>query len=220
MQHHLRQCLAQWNGSNFKELKQLVAKQTGSTVAFLKDYANSYNISLPRNWKHYLLYSFSLEEQLNKGLLNHYILYQYATCNLESFSKKMYLRTYRIDEEGVVRNIKSMAGVFKKYEIVLVENGDRLFMICNDPSVKDIKDIFGRFDSVPTLAKQHPELPVLSTNIQYREAIDLIRSIHEHSFLPLKIIDYESYLFTELVEPFLYSKDDHLVFLRRTWKKA
>lgn len=54
-----------------------------NTVAFLKDYAPNGSISFPKNWKHYLLYSYILEDRINKGMLNHHKIYQYLTMNLE-----------------------------------------------------------------------------------------------------------------------------------------
>ena len=51
-------------------------------------------------------------------------------------------------------------------------------------------------------------------------AVDKIRESHEHNFLPLKIVDYESYIFSEQIEPYLYQKEEHLAYLKRTWRCA
>jgi hypothetical protein len=76
------------------------------------------------------------------------------------------------------------------------------------------------FDSIAALSRHFPELPDLPTNKPYRNAVELIRSSHEHNFLPLKIIDYDSYLYTELIQAYLYKKCDHMAYLRRMWKSA
>lgn len=56
-----------------------------------------------------------------------------------------------------------------------MENGEELFMIFSDAPVNEIKDIFGYFDTIPSLANCNYELPELPTNLKYRKAISLIR---------------------------------------------
>jgi len=51
-------------------------------------------------------------------------------------------------------------------------------MVFNQPTVQQIKDIFGYFDSIASIANHHYELPDLPTNSAYRDAITSIRSSH------------------------------------------
>lgn len=84
--------------------------------------------------KHYFLYLFSILEKIKKGMANTYFIYKLLNCGLETFSKQLYYRTYRL-ESGEVRNIKSNFGVFEKYTIVMMENGEDLFMVFSDTAV-------------------------------------------------------------------------------------
>lgn len=85
--------------------------------------------------------------------------------------------------------------MFDSYPVIFVDNGEDLFMIFSDASVDEIKDIFGYFDSIASLANSHYELPDLPTNAKYRKAISLIRESNGCQFLRLKIVDVESSFF-------------------------
>jgi hypothetical protein len=47
--------------------------------------------------KHYFLYVFSLLEKIRRGMVNSYYVYKLLNCGLETFSKQLYLRTYRLE---------------------------------------------------------------------------------------------------------------------------
>ena len=47
------------------------------------------------------------------------------------FSKRMYFRTYCIDDEGMLKNLKFNACVFRKNSVVFTENGECIFMVMN-----------------------------------------------------------------------------------------
>lgn len=64
----------------------------------------------------------------------------------------MYLRTYRLDEDEKIKNIKSAVGMCEKYRILFIDNGDKIFMVLNDPSVQITKKLFGYYDSVSSLS--------------------------------------------------------------------
>lgn len=108
--------------------------------------------------KHYFLYVFSLLHKLKQNLVNSHTIYKMLNFNLETYSKQLYLRGYRLEGDEL-RNIKSIKAVFDSYSVIFMENGEELFMIFKDASVIEIKDIFGYFDTIPSLANSNYELP-------------------------------------------------------------
>ncbi len=89
-----------------------------------------------------------------------------------------------------MKNIKSSRSVVEKYSVVLLENGERLFLVLRETPVSEIKEIFGYYDTVASLGNHHYELPDLPSNASYRKAIETIRSSNGDSFLRLQIVDF------------------------------
>ena len=96
---HLRNSLVEWNGRGFKELRERLEGEYEALIRLFKSNYRYDSINFPKTMKHYFLYVFSLLHKLKQNVINSHSIFKMLNFNLETYSKQLYLRAYRLEGE-------------------------------------------------------------------------------------------------------------------------